>query len=139
MFKVNELLKKTVVLIFSIGCFLTCTFFFAQDLLIQLFINDPSVNALGIRFLQAGLIAGPISGFYQLAISFLQSTGKPSLSALLSLLKDVVIYVPVLYLMDLLFNLSGLVYAGSLSTILAALTGVLMAVHRYRQLQTEYA
>ena len=82
----------------------------------------------------AGLLSAPISGLYQLSISFLQSTNRPSVSILLSACREVILYIPIIYLLNAIGGFQGLIYAGTAACILSVILGLALSIHRYKKL-----
>ena len=84
---------------------------FSSGQIVSLFIKEPETLALSSVFLQISSLATPfmISNF-QMAYT-LQAMGKGPESLLLSSCRQGIIYIPLMFLMNVLFQLYGVVWA----------------------------
>ncbi len=68
---------------------------------------------------------------------FFQAIGKSGKSALLSLSRQILIFIPSAFLLSHLFGVMGLLYAGPVADLLAFLISVLLLYLEIKQLKTE--
>lgn len=94
---------------FAVLCIIAFELFSGQ--IVSLFIKEPETLALSSVFLQISSLATPfmISNF-QMAYT-LQAMGKGPESLLLSSCRQGIIYIPLMFLMNVLFQLYGVVWA----------------------------
>lgn len=94
---------------FAVLCIIAFELFSGQ--IVSLFIQEPETLALSSVFLQISSLATPfmISNF-QMAYT-LQAMGKGPESLLLSSCRQGIIYIPLMFLMNVLFQLYGVVWA----------------------------
>ena len=98
------------------------------------FLDDLAVVALGERMVVACLATAAVGGVYQMCQVYLQGTGKVSFATFTALLQKGIVYIPVLYLTNALAGLSGLIWSGAVTDLIATLAGVILCVRRSREL-----
>ncbi len=96
--------------------------------------NNDSVELLeiGTRGLRLFLLALPLVGFQIITGNYFQSTGKAGLAALLSLLRQVIVLLPVLMLLPRYIGLDGIWLAGPIADTISA---VITSVFLFRELK----
>lgn len=92
------------------------------------FIDHEQVIALGQKMVTASLLIGPVYGLYQLATTFLQSTGKAGYATVISLLDKGIVFIPVLYLLNRLFGLEGVIYTSVFTNMISILAGGILSL-----------
>lgn len=102
-------------------------FLLNREAFIKAFLNDPQVLEYG-KLMMLGLIAAPVGGVYQLCAAYLQGTGKVSYATFTALLQKGLIYVPVLYLGEFLFQLNGIVFASAVTDVLSTAAGAALCL-----------
>lgn len=121
--RMKHIIKVTGMVTIVIGSILTVLCFVFRNQFIGAFMADEELIGYGQKLIIGGLVTGPVCGLYQLSTSFLQSTGKTSYATLVSLLRQGLVYLPVIYLMNSLFGLNGLIFAAAVSDIISILIG----------------
>lgn len=109
--------------------------------LISLFNNqDVELIAFGSRALLVYTLAMPIIGLQMVGAGFFQAIGKPLHSMLLSLSRQVLVFIPCLLILPRFFGLDGILFAGpvadSISTIITAIW-LIMEVSNLRRRHQE--
>jgi putative MATE family efflux protein len=79
--------------------------------LIQFFINDEATIEAGTRFLHAYIFALPVMGIQMTIMVTFQALGKPVLATVVSLGRQCLFFIPLLYILDALFGFRGFVYS----------------------------
>jgi putative MATE family efflux protein len=91
--------------------------------------NSPELLDIGTRGLRLFLLALPLVGFQIITGNYFQSTGKAGLSALISLLRQVIVLVPVLLILPKYMGLDGVWLAGPIAdTVSAVITAVFLII-----------
>lgn len=93
--------------------------------LIQLFTNDPDVVWLGMVVLKAILFAMPIAAFDTVLLAAFQAMGEASTIFFLSVGKQALLYLPLMFLADRFLGLSGLILLEPLKEYLSAILSFL--------------
>ena len=111
----------------GIGFSLTCVFFFEifSSQIVAFFIGDASTIAYGENFLRICCLATPLMFYNLLATFSLQAMGKGPESLILSICRQGLVNIPLLFLMNHLFGLYGVV---STQLVADALTLIISTV-----------
>lgn len=123
--RVKECFKKTGVMCLCLGVALTAVCSFACEPIVSSFVSGAEVIELGIRMTIAIILAGPFIGLYYLCISIMQALGKSVIPIIISLLRQGIVYVPSMYLMNYLMGLDGLIYTQAISDYIAVLAALI--------------
>ena len=74
-------------------------------------------------------------GFQSVAANYFQAIGRPRISILLNLLRQVIIFIPALYILPRFFGLYGVWYSAPLSDFLATAITAVFVIKEYRRLK----
>lgn len=133
--RMNETIKKTAGLTICIGIGLTLLVRLFSRQLVTAFLDDPEIITLGIYVIGISTLVGPLGGVYQLTTTFLQSTEKASYAMLVSVLRQGLIFVPALYIMDQLFGFKGIVWCQPVATVISFILALALCIHHYRKIR----
>ncbi len=106
--RVKETFKKGVIVATTI-----CTVGFALIMIfssgiVHLFIaNDEKLAALGVHALVISMMVLPLSGFQFVSWAYFQAVGKPKQAITLTLTKQILLVVPLVFILPRFFNLDG--------------------------------
>lgn len=93
--------------------------------LISLFNEDPKLIELGVHGMDIFFKFLPLVGVQMISASYFQAVGKPNQATLLSLSRQVIIFIPLLIILPRYFGLEGVWWSAPLSDIGAfLLTGI---------------
>ncbi len=135
--RIKEALIKLAIVTLSVGIAAASFCYLNSAAIISLFLKDPAALNLGQRIIRLRLLMGPIMGFFYIGSNFLQASGNAPMAMLVSLLRQGIFLIPLLYLMDHLFHVMGNVSAHLVADLLAAITAVILALRQYRKLRSE--
>jgi Na+-driven multidrug efflux pump len=88
----------------------------------------------GKEGLRLSLLALPIIGFQVVAGNFFQSMGKAKIAVLLTLLRQVIILIPLLFLLPAYWGLHGIWLAMPISDLCSATIVVFFLVNQWKKL-----
>jgi Na+-driven multidrug efflux pump len=74
------------------------------------------------------------AGFQVVSTSYFQSTGQPLKASILSMLRQLLLLIPLILILPLQFGLSGILYAGPAADIISAIVVSQFIVHELRKL-----
>lgn len=122
--RLKEIVRKLALLVFSIslGVGLLCMTFRKQ--IIMQFLHEADVIELGTHMVTVLLVTSPIIGIGYLVSGYFQSIDRPVESLVVSILRQGVLLIPALYLLDKLFSLEGVIWAYVVADIFGALVAV---------------
>ena len=93
------------------GTALTVLMVAARQAVIQAFINDSQVIRYGIQMVIALQLTGPVIGILFLCINTIQGMGKALPSLVLTICRQGLVFIPLVFLLNRLFGLDGVIYA----------------------------
>ena len=125
-----------ILLCFVLLIFGTCQLF--PEPLMRLFVTDPDTVALGSDFLVRWSFAIPGMAFVFLISSIFQAMGRWKRSLLLNVLRQGVIFMPALLIMNRIFGMYGLVWAQPVADLLALALGIILYGMVARELSGAY-
>ena len=109
-----------------IGILATLLFFVFRRQIIGLFFQDEEVIMYGVRMLIAYMLSGPVIGILFMNMNCMQSVGKAFWATILSVLRQGVLLIPLLFLLNALGGLTGVIYGQALTDYIAVILSVLM-------------
>ena len=109
-----------------IGILATLLFFVFRRQIIGLFIQDEEVIMYGVRMLIAYMLSGPVIGILFMNMNCMQSVGKAFWATILSVLRQGVLLIPLLFLLNALGGLTGVIYGQALTDYIAVILSVVM-------------
>lgn len=103
--------KFTAVSSVVIGGVLTAALLFIREPVIRIFMNDDIIVGYGAKMFGILQISCPVIGLMFLGTNTLQAFGKGLTSLILSVCRQGLVYIPILFLFNRLFGMYGVVYA----------------------------
>lgn len=105
------------------------------DAIVRLFnASDPNLLALGKEGLTLSLLALPLIGFQVVVGNFYQSVGKAQIATLLTLLRQVIVLIPLLFILPQYWELTGIWLAMPISDTCSALIVVFFISKEWKRL-----
>ena len=104
---------------------------FAPDL-VSIFNDDPELLAIAVPAMRIGLVALVLVGPMILAVTTLQGLGKGKEALFLSLIRQLVFFVPLLFILSRLLGLTGVWLSFPITDTLAFIVSVLWLFREYR-------
>lgn len=132
--RTKEIVQKVLALTSGLGILLTAGIWLGRAPLIGLFIQDAQVAALGQHLVGYLVLTGPFIGIYYLATNFLQASGNAPAASVASALRQGLLLIPLLHLMNRLFQLEGLAAAHLAADGISIFVTGAMAVAYYRRI-----
>ena len=109
-----------------IGVLATVLFFVLRRQIIGLFIQDEEVIYYGVKMLIAYMLSGPVIGILFMNMNCMQSIGKASWATVLSVLRQGLLLVPILFLLNTIGGLNGVIYGQALTDFIAVILSVVL-------------
>ena len=131
--RLTEILMKTTGLAVVAGTVLSALCLIFRDQLLNAFLDDPNVLGIGRICLLASIVIGPFFGFYQICTTYLQAAGKSTQAIIVSLLEKGIVYIPMVFLMNALFKMYGIIFAATVTTVLSAVAALAFCYKDYRK------
>jgi putative MATE family efflux protein len=126
-----------VTLLFStaLALFFAAVFIFFGRTLIGLFINDSVTIDAGWKFMYAFVIGLPVMGIQMTIMVTFQALGKPVLSTIVSLGRQCLFYLPLLFILNHLWGFEGFMYSQPVADWLTTCVALLLSVRLFKQLK----
>ncbi len=96
--------------------------------------EDPQFNLFAERCLRIYMLGIFAAGFQVVSTSYFQSTGQPLKASILSMLRQLLLLIPLILILPLRFGLSGILYAGPAADIISAIVVSQFIIHELRKL-----
>lgn len=84
-----------------------------------------------MRIYMLGLFA---AGFQVVTTSYFQATGQPLKASILSMLRQLILLIPLVLILPRFFGLNGILYAGPISDITSAVIVFFFAIHEVKKM-----
>lgn len=133
----REIDRFTKICCVVVGLAAVALFYFAREPIVRLFIDDDLVVHYGVQMLIAYMLSGPVIGILFTNMNCMQSVGNALPATILSILRQGVLLIPLLYLLNALFGLNGVIYGQSITDFIAVLLSVVMWQHVKRKIMPE--
>lgn len=104
------------------------------EAIIKMFNSDEELINVGTKGMRIFLFMIPVIGFQIISTNFFQSIGKAKISMFLSLLRQVIILIPMLLILPKFLGLTGVWIAGPISDAVASLITVIFVTKEFRKL-----
>ena len=135
--RLKESLQKTALLTVLVGLSAAAVCFVFRRWVIGLFLKEATVAAMGERMILYLIAGAPFLGFVYLSTNYLQATKKAGAAIVVSLLRQGLILIPLLYLCHALFGLMGIAASHLATDALAAVLSMLLFAIYYRRMRKE--
>ena len=120
------ILKFSGVLTIVCGSILTIAYIAFSKQIMEVFIDNSEVVQYGVPMLIATSLAGPVLGLMFLSINSMQALDRPLPATILSLCRQGLFFIPLLFILNQIFGLNGISYTQTVSDYLAILIAVFM-------------
>ncbi|MCR5207667.1 MAG: MATE family efflux transporter [Eubacterium sp.] len=124
--RMKKAIRFSVLCNVVIGTTLTVIYFFARRQVIGSFIDNPAVIGYGVKMLTALMSSGPVLGILFIINFSFQGMGKGMQSLLLAIGRQGFVYLPMLFIMDSLIGLEGIIWAQPAADYVCIVASVIM-------------
>ena len=102
-----------------VGIISVILYYLFREPIIRIFINDEEVIRYGVQMLIGYMLSGPVIGILFMNMNCLQSVEHAFPATVLSILRQGLLLIPLLYLLDFLFGMNGVIYGQSITDYIA--------------------
>lgn len=120
------ILKFSGILTVICGSILTIAYIVFSKQIMGIFIDDSEVVQYGVPMLIATSLPGPVLGLMFLSINSMQALDRPLPATILSLCRQGLFFIPLLFILNQVFGLNGISYTQAVSDYLAILIALFM-------------
>jgi len=107
---------------------------FLTEPLVRIFNSDPELIAVATKGMRIFLSMLPLVGFQIISANYFQAVGKAPKAIFLSLLRQVLVLIPLLIILPKIFGLTGVWYAGPTADFVASLLTAILLFKELRHL-----
>lgn len=136
--RLRGIIKFSSIAAICLGSVLTLIYWVLTDTIIGSFIDNEQVVAYGTQMLRALIISGPIVGIMFIFINVLQGLGKAIPSLILSISRHGLVFIPLIYLLNRIAGLNGVVYTQPITDIVTSIIGVSIYLAVMRGVKRSY-
>ncbi len=133
--RLMSVFKFTGVVSVIMGTLLTILMIFARKSLIQVFIDDVEVVQYGIQMVVALQLSAPLIGILFLCINTIQGMGKALPSLILTICRQGLIFIPLIYILNTIFGLNGVIYAQPAADYLSIVVAVVICIRLFHSME----
>lgn len=131
--RVKRVFKLTVICATIVSCVGFIVSEFMPNLAVSLFTNDPELKELADKGLRLTNLAFPLVGFQMVATNFFQSLGMVHKSILLSLSRQLLFLVPLIYFLPVLFGHRGVWMSFPIADTAAIVLSTILLLSLFRK------
>ena len=139
--RVKDLYKKILISTIVVGVIATLLFQLAPSFVIGIFgsnSKDPVLyKEFGVLAIRIYLLLIVFTLVQKVTAIFLQSIGKPYKAMILSLIRDVIVFVPATIIMPMLLGIEGILWAAPVADIFGIIFTVIFAAIELKKLKIE--
>ena len=96
--------------------------------------QDAEFTQFAVKCLKIYMLGIFTAGFQVVSTSYFQSTGQPLKASVLSMLRQLLLLIPLILILPLTFSLDGILYAGPIADVASAVIVSLFVVYELRKL-----
>jgi O-antigen/teichoic acid export membrane protein len=137
--RVRKTLRLAIMAASSIAIFAFLLTQFFPAMLIRAFNNEPELLSVAVPGIRIFLSMLPFIGFQIVSANYFQAVGKAPKAIFLSLLRQVIVLIPMLLLLPRLFGLTGVWMAGPVSDLTATVLTAVFLFYELRHLREAHA
>lgn len=126
--RLREASRKLALMTLGLGLVMGAGCYAGREGIVRMFIKDAGAATLGGHLVSCLIWSMPFLGLYYVSMNFLQSTGRALAANILSILRQGVLLIPLLYLLNMWIPLDGVAYAHVGADGLAIIIGLCMAL-----------
>ena len=119
--RMKKVIKMSILICLGMSVIFTLLFGLFPGGLIAIFINDSKIIRIGTQIFNAYVIAIPFAGLGMILMATLQAMGKALPAFIVSLSRQGIIYIPMLFLLNYLFHFDGLIYALPIADVITTI------------------
>ncbi|MDA3733556.1 MATE family efflux transporter [Niameybacter massiliensis] len=133
--RVKETVKIALtgaVIVSTLG--LICFEFFPQQIVNLFGAGDAMYNEFGVMYFRIFLAGCILNAIQIVCIIFFQAIGQPMQSGILSLSRQIIFYLPGLFILPIVMGIKGAIYAAPIADILAFILAMILMSMKWKQI-----
>ena len=126
--RLHKITTFSILCTLVMGVALTVVYYIAADAIVGVFIDDARVVADGVPMLRALMWSAPVLGIMFVVSNALQAMGKAVPSLVLSISRQGFVFIPMLFILNSLFHLQGIIYAQPVADLFSVVLSVALFI-----------
>lgn len=126
--RMKKVIRFSIMINVVIGTIITAFYIIFKKQVIGIFIDDPEVIKYGVKMLTALMTPGPVLGIMFIINFSFQGMGKGVQSLILAGSRQGLIYIPLLFILDRLVGLEGIIWAQPIADFFCIILAVIMFI-----------
>lgn len=135
--RIKEVVMKLFILTLGIGVVFGAVGMLGSKALVGLFIRDLEVVALGQKIVCIQLLSAPFAGIYYIGQNFMQATGNALMATITSVLRQGVLLIPLLYIMNAIMKMMGIPTAHVMADFISIVVTSVLTVIIYKKVKNQ--
>ena len=135
--RLKQVFRFTGLCAVLMGTALTILMVVAREAVIRAFINDSQVVSYGILMVIALQLTGPVIGILFLCLITIQGMGKAMPSLILTICRQGLVFIPLVFILDRLFGLEGVIYAQAVADVISIVLAVAICLWIFKGLDAQ--
>ncbi len=132
--RVLKLAIMSAIVIWTIGWLISM---FLPEYIARIFTNDKELIKLSVFAIRVDMLVTPVVGLQMVVTNFFQCIGKVKVSIFLSLSRQLIFLLPLLYMLPLFFGVNGVWYSLPISDFIAANVAFVMLLIYMRKFKKQ--
>lgn len=132
--------RETFILVLKYSSLISIAGFLISEIfpagIIRLFNSDPELLRIGVPGIRIFMAMMPIVGFQIVTSNFYQATGRAGVAAAITMLRQVVILIPILLILPGIFGINGIWIASPVSDFLTGIFVLYLVFRAFKDLDT---
>lgn len=134
--RVRETYRKTLLFVVVIGLVeFACFWLFPNQLLSIFGEGTSSYGAFALRYMHIFMLMVAINGVAPVTMNMLSSTGKAKRGTIISLTRQIFLFIPLMLILPLFLQLDGLLIAGPVADLLAMIIALLVVRPEWKKMK----
>lgn len=128
--KFKEIMKYTLIFAFTISVVLTIVVYAFSQNLVNAFVTDINAYSYGLKFVWIFTISGPILGLIFVVLNALQAIGAAYPSLIVSISRQGIIYIPLLFIFGAVFKNAAMITAAQpVADLITLIIAIILYLH----------
>ncbi len=133
----NETMKFSLVFALILGVALTGICYIFTEQIAGVFLTEDDSLSFAIQFAKVLLLTSSLFGVFYVFQFSMQSMGAAFPALIINVSRQGIIYIPMIYILNLTFGLTGIVYAQPIADVVSLILAALLCLRSYRKIKGE--
>ncbi|MCR5225159.1 MAG: MATE family efflux transporter [Alphaproteobacteria bacterium] len=133
----KKVLSFSLCFALSLSVTLTGICYFFAEQIVRAFLTDTAAFGFGLRFARILMTTSFLFGVYFVLVNTLQAMGAATQSLIVNLSRQGLLFIPLLFIMEMSFGMSGLVWTQPVVAVLSLLLEITLFFFIYRKMSVK--